>query len=146
MPMNERTGERDLLYSGWHRPAARLDGVRVPRLERYLSRREAASLCVIDIDYCEACAICYEPIALIETQRSAYLPKQAPIMAKLARKAGIPAWSVSYTPNAEGDDIALFRARQVEPYDDEAYTMTPDVYAKWLLHLRDGHICPRRGA
>jgi hypothetical protein len=150
MSMQERTGERCLLYSGFHRPYVyvdREDGerVRVPRLERYLSRREAASLTVIDIDWCEACEVCYQPLALIETQRSAHLPKQAPIMAKLAHLAGLPAWSVSYQPTDEGDDIEVFRVRQVEPFDDEAVTMSPDVYAKWLLHLRAAHVCPPRG-
>jgi hypothetical protein len=131
----ERTGMRDLLYSGWHRPS---------RIRRFLSLREAHSLTVIDIDYCEACDVCYQPLALIETQRSMHLPKQAPIMARLAHEAGLPAWSVSYQATDEGDDIALFRVRQVEPFDEEAFTMPPEIYAKWLLNLRAGHICPRR--
>jgi hypothetical protein len=132
MSMEERTGARDLLMSGWHRPS---------QIRRYLSAREAFSLVVIDIDYCEACSVCYQPLALIETQRSMHLPKQAPIMAKLAHLAGLPAWSVSYQATDEGDDIALFRVRQVEPFDDETITMPPDIYAKWLLNLRAGHVC-----
>lgn len=135
MSMEERSGNRDLLYSGWHRPS---------RIRRFLTVREAASLVVIDIDFCEACSVCYQPLALVETQRSAHLPKQAPIMARLARLAGIPAWSVSYLPTDEGDDIEVFRLRQVEPFDDEAYTMSPDVFAKWLLHLRAAHVCSPR--
>lgn len=135
MSMEERTGGRDLLYSGFHRPSS---------IRRFLTPREAASLCVIDIDFCEACCFCYQPLALIETQRSAHLPKQAPIMAKLAHLAGLPAWSVSYLPTDDGADIEVFRVRQVEPFDDEALTMSPDVYAKWLLHLRAAHVCPPR--
>jgi hypothetical protein len=135
MSMDERTGDRDLLYSGWHRPK---------RIRRFLDLRDAHSLVVIDIDYCEACHVCYQPLALIETQRSAHLPKQAPIMAKLAHLAGIPAWSVSYQPNDAGDDIEIFRVRQIEPFDEESFTMSPEIYAKWLLNLRAAHACTPR--
>lgn len=94
---------------------------------------------MIDVDSCEACCYCKEPVALIETQASKEAPKAARITAALARLAHIPAYSVSYEPDADGGDIVTFQVRQIQPPDPKVVVMLPKVYAYWLLALRDQH-------
>lgn len=144
MSDRERTGYRTLVYSRWHRPASVRD---------YLGPVKAAALTMIDIDACEACCRCGAPVALIET--AAQLPpKNAPITAVLARMAGIPAFSVGYVPFAEpslcgscgkpddsDSDIREFHVRQLAPVDRLVGVMKPQVYAYWLLSLRETHDC-----
>lgn len=136
MSHHERTGRRDLLYSGWHRPS---------RIRRYVDAVTAAKLLAVDIDWCEACVHCSRPLALVETQESRRTPKPATITGRLAVMAGIPAYSVSYTPTDDGGDIAEFRVRQVAPERGDPLVMTPAVYAYWLWGLRRTHDCAREG-
>lgn len=136
----ERTGRRSLLYSGWHRE----HGLR----ERYgFTAREAWSLGVIDVDSCEFCRHCLDPLALVETQESYRPPKPAPVMTRLAERAGIPAFSVSIIPGAEHDPdpIALFMLRRLHPPSDRVDVLTPAEYAAWLLTFRIGHECAAAG-
>ncbi len=84
MPAREYSGVRDLAYSAWHR---------ADRISRFLGRRRAALLSVIDIDWCEYCNVgsCREPLALIETARDQSgnrAVKPATVTGKLATKAG----------------------------------------------------------
>lgn len=130
MSMEERTGQRDLLYSKWHRPS---------RVREWMSVRERAMLTQIDIDWCEYCAFCSTPIALIETQESTRGPKPAKVTGNLAEMAGIPAFSVSYTRSDCGSDIALFDVSQIRPVEKDIGQMLPQVYAYWLLALRTDH-------
>lgn len=95
---------------------------------------------MVDVDSCEACCYCSEPVALIETQASTREPKPAPITGVLARLAGIEAYSVSYEPTLDGRDIVTFQVQRVQPPDPTIQTMLPGVYAYWLLSLRDQHI------
>lgn len=131
MSMEERTGQRDLLYSSWHRPS---------RVREWMTAREAAMLTQIDIDWCEYCAFCGQPIALIETQESTRGPKSARVTGNLAELAGIPAFSVSYTRTESGDDIELFEVQQIKPEETYVGPMLPQVYCYWLLALRDEHV------
>lgn len=130
MSHEERTGQRDLTYSRWHRPA---------QISRLIGRRVAALLTTIDIDFCEACNSCNEPVALIETQHSDGPPKRAPITQKLAKRAGLPAYSVSYRTDEWGE-IVNFAVRQIQPPSADVQTMLPQVYAYWLWSLRAAHI------
>lgn len=128
----ERTGKRSLLYSGWHRPDS---------TARYLGRIAASKLCMIDIDSCEYCCFCKAPVALVETQESTHAPKSAAVTAALARMAGLPAFSVSLTPDQAKADIVLFRVRQLTPDVGDVMDMGPAEYAAWLLALRGRHVC-----
>ena len=130
MSLRERTGLRDLLYSGWHRP---------DRIRRFVPYRVAATLKVCDIDWCEACHWCSWPVALIETQESSRGPKAAVITQNLARLAGIPAYSVSYVRGSDNDDIESFGVRQIAPANPWVQYMTPTEYAGFLVGLRDNH-------
>lgn len=144
MSSGERTGARSLVYSIWHRKAS---------IERYLTGTESAQLSMIDIDNCEACCFCSEPVALIEVQVSEGLPKAAPITARLARKANIRAYSVSVIADEDatldttlnnGDtittaDILFFRVQQIQPPEEGIELMQPVEYAHFLLDLRSDH-------
>ena len=132
MSHGERTGFRSLLYSGWHRR---------DRVSRFLGRAQAARLSMIDIDWCEYCYYCSGPIALIETQESRSRPKSARVTQKLARMAGIRAYSVSYRSTEDGEDIELFQVQLIEPEVGEVMTMQPNVYAYFLWSLRNVHTC-----
>jgi hypothetical protein len=127
----ERTGRRDLTYSGWHRE----DVIRSYGLTRY----QAWLLGLIDIDGCEYCRHCREPLVLIETQVSARAPKPAPVTAVLAKRAGIPAYSVSI--ELVGGEPVMFRFRRLEPPLDTIKEMEPREFAWWLLSLRTEHEC-----
>lgn len=137
MSDEERSGKRSLLYSGWHRTAS---------TARFIGRVSAAKLCMIDVDACEYCCYCHEPVALIETQESANAPKRAPVTAALARMAGIPAYSVSVAPSALMDDVLHFQVQQIAPPSRSVTPMWPAEYAHWLLLLRDQHVCSIAGA
>lgn len=139
MSLEERSGNRDLLYSRWHRPSS---------IGRFLDNRSAATLKVVDIDWCESCHFCSAPLALIETQRSAAAPKSAAITLQLAQQARIAAYSVSYQPTADGTDIEQFRWKRLWPPPFEAGTYTPAEYAQFLVSLRTAHAtsCERRAA
>jgi hypothetical protein len=77
MMMNERTGKRSLAYSRFHRPdrlAPHLEEV-FAHIDDQRERRRAALIAahgcaMVDVDGLEYCPRCYEPLALIETQRS----------------------------------------------------------------------------
>lgn len=128
----ERTGIRSLIYSGWHRPAS---------IGRYVGKVTAAKLCMIDIDACEYCCYCGNPVALIETQESENSPKPARVMTTLAAMAGIPAYSVSVEVHPENSSVVMFRVRRLGPSVGDVTVMLPKVYAYWLLALRDHHNC-----
>jgi hypothetical protein len=143
--MRERTGYRSLIYSAWHR---------AQNLRKLgLSAFDAWRIAMIDIDSCEYCARCQAPLALIETAHTSADPKHAHVTAKLARMAGIHAFSVSYQGRIEksqcgecgrgrdSGEIEQFLVRQVHPDSGEVWSMIPEVYAKWLLTMRDGHEC-----
>jgi hypothetical protein len=149
MSQHERSGFRSLIYSGWHRTSA---------LRALIGPVRSARLTMIDIDSCEACCQCREPVALIETAHTIREPKNAPITALLARKAGIPAFSVSFYGEIdrtrcgacgrddERGEITQFMLRQLEPPSPWTRLMTPVQYAEFLEGLRDGHVCPTRKA
>jgi hypothetical protein len=128
----ERFGQRDLTYSAWHRP----DPIR-----RYLPEEAAAHLTYIDLDAIEACDDCYEPLALLELARDVgQSHKSTAIMARLARRARVPAGLVFYKPSDDGD-IVRFRVRSAWPRGDREFLMTPAMYARWLQSQRTRHQC-----
>ena len=122
MTRYEKTWKRDLTYSLWHR-----------KLEDELT--------FIDIDACEYCAECFEPLALIELARDVGQKyKPSIVTKKLARKAGIPAYRVFYKVNKKGKIVA-FRVKELYPDESEEIKMTPEEYADFLRGLRRGHTC-----
>lgn len=142
MSDHERSGRRDLLYSGWHRPA---------EIRRYIGAVKAAQLEMIDVDSLESCPVCHKPLALGETKNSSKEPSafSARNTVNLASEAQIPAFVVCYTcicgvtgekhETREDCDIAEFRVQQRWPVLEAVICMTPNVYAYWLYAFRVDH-------
>jgi hypothetical protein len=98
----ERFGTRDLTFSKWHRPE-RHGGV----LPEWCS--------AIDIDFCEYCAFCKKPLALIELARDVGQPsKPTTVLENLSRLSGVPAYCILYT-GQDPDVIVAARIRRVQP-------------------------------
>ena len=127
----EKYNNRRLTYSRWHRRES---------IRRFLSDFEAWQLGMVDIDDVEYCRFCGEPLALIETAQDFGQRKSARVTARLAERAGIPAWLVFYTPGPDGD-IVRFRVRQVYPSGDGEKIMSPREFAEFLVELRRRHKC-----
>jgi hypothetical protein len=133
MSMEERTGLRDLTYSQWHRPTS---------IARYVGQQQAATLGMIDVDGCEYCRTCRQPLALIETalDRGQNI-KPAWVTTALASRAGIPAYVVLYD-KTDDDDIAFFRVKRLTPNPDREWRrMSAADYAQNLVKLRTDHTC-----
>lgn len=125
MSRQERYGTRDQTYSRWHRALA--DG------------RHGRQLSYIDLDGIEYCDRCGSLLALIEAawdvgQRH----KATTVLAKLAVKAGIPAYCVMYEKAQDGQSIVMFRVRRVYPDPTRLYSLTP---AQWEARIRAFRSC-----
>lgn len=129
MSDEERTGKRDLTYSQWHRRSS---------LSEHIGKVRAECLHMIDVDCCEYCFACGEPIALVETQKSESNPKPARVTSTLAKMAGIECYSVSYRVDSN-DKITSFARKQLVPVETKPVEETPEQYARWLWMLRVAH-------
>lgn len=147
MPHNERTGRRSSIYSQWHRRDS---------IKRFLAGNEvlAARLTMIDIDglYVEA-KHPYDrpPVALVETvetstklKPSSYYPKSVNILYHLGKAANIPVFLVLYRPgrrDVSPPDIEEFYVKEYYPGNSKKWKVyNPEQYARFLVHLRQGHI------
>jgi len=121
MTRRERYGTRDLAYSGWHR-----------LLEDDLT--------YIDIDGCEYCRRCREPLALIETARDVGQDyKATTVLRRLAVRAGLPAYLVLY--RLDGTGVEGFRVQQLLSGDVRYRSMTTEAFSDLLRSLRRAHHC-----
>ena len=130
MSARERTGQRDLLYNDWHRRDSFM---------RYMTQVEAHRCAAIDVDFCEWCTKCYQPLALVETQQSRSFDKPYTITRNLALAAQIDAFVVSYWPTDDGLDIEGMKVQQVAPRLAAPVEMTPREWALKLYDLRTAH-------
>ncbi len=122
MSRHERYGTRDLAYSAWHRT---LDD----------------ELTYIDVDACEYCSRCRQPLALIETARDVGQSfKATSVLRALATLCGLPAFLVLYEVG-ESADVSQFRVRTVAPRQGHWKVLSPDQYANGLRALRQHHSC-----
>lgn len=134
--MYERSGERPLSYSRWHRT------VGMP------NERIADVVRMVDVDGLEWCRWCYAPLALIETASDALdrRNKSTSVLVKLARAAGIPAYVLLYTVDDDaeragdwGRVFRQFRVRQIYPADTGGYVVyTPAQVADLLIDIHLG--------
>ena len=127
----EKYGYRDLTYSKWHRPKS-----------GWLKH----DITYIDLDACEYCHSCYEPLALIETAMDVDQSEKSVIVTRrLAEKANLPAYLVFYRISAPGN-IDRFRVRQIFPRSDKEIElmMTPQEYALFLTSIHDTHQCHKQ--
>jgi len=128
MSQQERYGERDLTYSKWHRP---------PNLPDDIS--------YIDIDSCEYCDRCKEPLALVELAQDVGQPfKPTTVTVNLARKADRPAWLVLYTKSDKGDQIVSMRVKQMYPSQTIFVKAIPQQWKNRLIRLHREHKCMDR--
>lgn len=95
MSRYEQSGIRDLGYSGWH-------------------REQPDGLDMIDIDGCEYCRRCGEPLALVETVCGDGAVKVTRVMERLAARAHLPAYLVAWGRDANGL-VSIVRWRVVAP-------------------------------
>ena len=117
MAQEEYSNERDLTYSAWHRRNS---------MQRYIDRRDAEGMSMIDIDAVEYDQKTREPLILIETARdNGQGWKAATVTRNLAKRAGIPAYVLLYTPseipnpsNEKWPDIKSFRVKCIWPEAD----------------------------
>lgn len=135
MSLAERYGTRDLTYSKWHRP---------PSIRRYLDDRTATDLSWIDIDCCEYCERCKEPLALLELAQDVGQSTKPTVVTKnLAIRARISAYLVFY--KVLNGDIVSFRLRQIAPRRNAEKNLTPAQFAVFLAGLRKDHKCYSSG-
>lgn len=138
MTQEEKTGERDLIYSAWHRRLS---------TQRFIGIENAQLLAMIDIDiilYVEYEDATKEPICLIETARDIGQPiKPATVTKRLAEKAKIYAFTVLYTPSdtknpadKRWDDIEKFRVKMLYPKETTWKVFSPKEWAEKLLEMR----------
>ena len=135
MSDRERYGQRDLTYSRWHR---------IDSIQRYITHKEAWHLGMIDIDDCEYCRHCYEPLALIELAQDVgqeYKPSM--VTAKLAERANVPAFQVFYSKTKAGD-ISEFRLTSLSNTDYADAVLGPCEFAQFLVSFHEKHSCPKR--
>lgn len=154
MSRDERTGERDLTYSKWHRWAFDDHGA------------------MIDLDGAEYCDRCRMVLAVIETycipRGSKPRLKPALVTMDLGRRLNVPAYVLGYRPaeqpciciptrpmrsadpRCQGHGIEAFRVERLWPsrHDgrgDDLGWMTPDEVARMLNTIRAMHhamTCP----
>lgn len=122
MSLNERTGERNLAFSRWHRT-----------LPAYCS--------ACDLDLYEVHSQCNEPLALFETAQGHHgRPKSTRFLEGLARRADLPAYLVLYDAEDEeiGDEV---RVRRVHPSPTPLRTYSLEQLERLVVRIHCEHRC-----
>lgn len=123
--------EVDWLWNEWHREGR-------DKMWRFLGKREAWELGNIDIDTCEWCRYCKQPLALIEAKVWG-ADRNLTVTENLAARAQIPAYCVEYRPTEgdvwNGQDIAEFRVTS----STSTQVYMPDEMANFLYDMRSEH-------
>jgi len=123
--LHERSGERDLTYSGWHRTLP-------------------ARCSMMDLDGLEFCAKCKAPLALIETAYNIGQFKPTTVTAKLAELAGLPAYLIMYT--TDNEQLGMCKVYRVKPGSrTAAWNATPKMLGEWITGIHDNHSCTNNG-
>ena len=127
-----------MTYSAWHRRNS---------TRRFVGIEHAQLLAQIDIDvavYVEYDDETKEPLALVETAKDiGQNYKCATVTRNLARRAGLEAFIVLYTPSPKENpaapdwpDIEMFRVKRICPDESGWKEVRPDTWAKCLLNIR----------
>lgn len=120
MSDQERTGVRDLAFSGWHRAALSKDCT------------------AIDLDFCEYCRVCRKPLALIEIAKGHHDKiKPTTVMAALAQRADLRAYLILYDldPDDEFGLSTVFRVSRIHPCRKTFGAFHRDVVARMFERL-----------
>ena len=127
MSRYERTGERDLTVSAWHR-----------------SLPDNCS--AIDVDFLEYCNRCRAPLAVIELAKGHHqTPKPTTVLRHLAETAGIRAYLILYDLDAAGEYglAPTMRVARVCPQPTALKEMPVAAVGKLIVRIHDEHICPQ---
>lgn len=138
MSRDERYETRDRHYGVWHR---------VRSIARFLTRRDAASLTMVDLDsvlFAEHDYPTKLPLCLVEVGRDIGQEKPAGVIRRLAELADIPAYVALYTPSNDPNpaspnwpDIESFRVQRLWPVPEPGWrVLTPDQWARALVRIR----------
>lgn len=133
----ERTYQRDLTWSLWHRHWA---GV-------HIGERAAAELDVADVDWQEYCGrsqgqydnACWQTICLLETTSAWDSDKTAAATLSTARMADLPMAIIWYRKTGAPGQIAAFRVRVLWPERRPDVILSPPQMAEWLLSIHRAH-------
>lgn len=135
----ERYGIRDLSYSAWHRAAS---------IRRFVGWEQAQLLNMVDADcvlFLEYHQSTKEPLALIEAAIDVGQEyKSATAIARLAKRARIPAYLVLYRQSAVPNpadprmpDVSGFRIKRLYPRTEKKWRSVPPAeWAQALLRIR----------
>ena len=123
MSRYERTGERNLSVSAWHRTLSH-------------------GCTCIDIDFLEYCQKCREPLALIETAKGHHsIPKPTTVIEHLAAKAGIHAYLLLYDLKSDGSLDEMVRWNRIFPIRQRRAPMGWDQVAEEIESIHKRHQC-----
>lgn len=125
MSREERTGERDLTISAWH--------------------RTLPDCCTaIDVDFLEYCQHCHAPLALIELARGHHNSmKPTTVLEHLAAAAGIRAYLILYDLNRNGDFglAPTMRVRMVHPQRSALTEVSVAAVGRLIERIHTEHVC-----
>ena len=133
MARRERYGERDLTIS---------------RLHRLASDRCTA----IDIDFCEYCPRCRQPLALIETAQDVGQPKATTVLKRLAERADVDAYLIMWKKDEQHPNgVSELRLQRVHGRAGRGptnglVTFSPEQYLRWLEDVHGRCNCWKRHA
>lgn len=117
MSDHERYGQRDMLFSRWHRS---LD----------------TSYKFLDVDWVEFCHVCSEPLAVVEiAQDVGQKWKPTTVLERLAKRSKLPAFCILY--QADGTTITGARVRRVFPNGTDFKQRTADQLERLVARLHD---------
>lgn len=125
MSREERTGNRDLTFSRWH--------------------RALPDFCTcIDLDFLEYCQHCRRPLALIEIARGHHGSiKPTTVLRQLAIAAGIRAYLVLYDldESVASGIKSVVRAQRIEPDPTNMREMPLSDFGSCIENIHQAHKC-----
>ena len=100
--------------------------------------RQFEGLAGIDLDFCEVCPKCYEPLAVKETCFDKNQQFKATTLTKMVGdRLKIPAFLIFYTPL--DNDTMKFRIKRVSEPMTEIYEMKQEEWLDYLYSLQKEH-------
>jgi hypothetical protein len=100
--------------------------------------RQFEGLAGIDLDFCEVCPKCYEPLAVKETCFDKNQQFKATTLTKMVGdRLKIPAFLIFYTPL--DNDTMKFRIKRVSEPITEIYEVSQKEWLDYLYSLQEEH-------
>jgi hypothetical protein len=100
--------------------------------------RQFEGLAGIDLDFCEVCPKCYEPLAVKETCFDKNQQFKATTLTKMVGdRLKIPAFLIFYTPL--DNDTMKFRIKRVSEPMTEIHEVNQEEWLKYLYSLQKEH-------